>query len=955
MTKKLLLVAIMAMAMAELAFAQGKKAFSGYSVGTDGQLAEGAWCWFADPRALHFADAEAGIDASYIGYIDVHGNVKATQIDWKNNKRTEVLVRSYFQPDDHNNPTFIVLPDKRVMIFYTRHTDEAKIWYRISQKPGDITMLGEEKYLTTKNNTTYPSPFILSDDPDHIYLCWRGINWHPTIARLTMPDENDNCSFDFGPKQIVQSTGARPYAKYYSNGKDKIYLTYTTGHPDNEMPNWLYFNVIDINNGNGPILKDIKGSTLKKVADGPFNVNKTDSYAKSYPYTVVDKTANCRNWVWQIATDKDENPVIALTHIDNAKTTHVYHYARWTGSAWRDTWVQYGGHAFHQNWNSTEKCYSGGMALDPDSINNLYLSIPTKDGVYNKDGVYEIWKYVIGDDGKVVSQAQVTKNSEKNNMRPYILNGSVGSKARLAWMNGDYYYWMVKTAYPKGYPTCVMIDAELPHEAVDLNAGANANAGDKTFTITKFASMDATNYNGVFFTAGNIEVGLSADTKLYISAAGKTYTSSSMFYTSDDWATKSSGTSGDFHPTKLTSATITLAYDGKYLYLYRNEMLEIKVAVADLTYTNVANGTIAGEVKTWSRSLNQEEVAEMKGMLAASMLSVPTTVTTDIVLPSSASGVEVKWTSSNPEVISNDGIVKFPTAETEVTLTAAVGTIVKEFKTIVMPRNINNNLLVKYDFEEGDVYTEDNVKYVRDLSGNGNDMKIMGSAKVDGTLNLKSNQPVAFSTNGYGLAPAGLLKGMRSYTFMVDANLSNRDKMPRFYDFGSNSGNSIFCRINGNFYYGAGEKYAGGSTLMVEATANAIALNTTTTIVVTFDAATHTTTIYADGKKVAQGTKITYEPWQAAPAGEYSRNYIGRTQWWDNNSDNGDVCGTIDNFRLYNIALTAEELSEIASDINNMVTTITPADTKIYSLTGVRLNSEPNKGLYIKDGKKIIK
>lgn len=916
---------------------------------------EGAWCWFADPRAIHFADAEAGIDASYIGYIDVHGNVKATQIDWKNNKRTEVLVRSYFQPDDHNNPTFIVLPDKRVMIFYTRHTDEAKIWYRISQKPGDITMLGEEKYLTTKNNTTYPSPFILSDDPDHIYLCWRGINWHPTIARLTMPDENDNCSFDFGPKQIVQSTGARPYAKYYSNGKDKIYLTYTTGHPDNEMPNWLYFNVIDINNGNGPILKDIKGTTLKKVADGPFNVNKTDSYAKSYPYTVVDKTANCRNWVWQIATDKDENPVIALTHIDNAKTTHVYHYARWTGSAWRDTWVQYGGHAFHQNWNSTEKCYSGGMALDPDSINNLYLSIPTKDGVYNKDGVYEIWKYVIGDDGKVVSQAQVTKNSEKNNMRPYILNGSVGSKARLAWMNGDYYYWMVKTAYPKGYPTCVMIDTELPHEAVDLNAGANANAGDKTFTITKFASMDATNYNGVFFTAGNIEVGLSADTKLYISAAGKTYPSSSMFYTSDDWATKSSGTSGDFHPTKLTSATITLAYDGEYLYLYRNEMLEIKVAVADLTYTNVANGTIAGEVKTWSRSLNQEEVAEMKGMLAASMLSVPTTVTTDIVLPSSASGVEVKWTSSNPDVISNDGIVKFPTAETEVTLTAAVGTIVKEFKTIVMPRNINNNLLVKYDFEEGDVYTEDNVKYVRDLSGNGNDMKVMGSAKVDGTLNLKSNQPVAFSTNGYGLAPAGLLKGMRSYTFMVDANLSNRDKMPRFYDFGSNSGNSIFCRINGNFYYGAGEKYAGGSTLMVEATANAIALNTTTTIVVTFDAATHTTTIYADGKKVAQGTKITYEPWQAAPAGEDSRNYIGRTQWWDNNSDNGDVCGTIDNFRLYNIALTAEELSEIASDINNMVTTITPADTKIYSLTGVRLNSEPNKGLYIKDGKKIIK
>ena len=78
-------------------------------------------------------------------------------------------------------------------------------------------------------------------------------------------------------------------------------------------------------------------------------------------------------------------------------------------------------------------------------------------------------------------------------------------------------------------------------------------------------------------------------------------------------------------------------------------------------------------------------------------------------------------------------------------------------------------------------------------------------------------------------------------------------------------------------------------------------------------------------------------------------------QWWDNNSDNGDVCGTLDNFRLYNIALTAEELSEIASGINTMVPTIAPANKNIYSLAGVQLNSEPNKGIYIKGGKKIVK
>lgn len=915
---------------------------------------EGAWCWFADPRAIHYYDAEAGINAAYIGYIDVHGNVKATQIDWNTGKRTEVLVRSCFQPDDHNNPTFIVLPDKRIMIFYTRHTDEPKIWYRISKEPGDITMLGEEKYLATANNTTYPSPFILADDPQHIYLCWRGINWHPTIARITMPDENDDVKFDFGPKQIVQSTGARPYAKYYSNGKDKIYLTYTTGHPDNEYPNWLYFNVIDINNGNGPVLKDIKGNTLKKVADGVFNVSKTDSYASTYPNTIVDKTANCRNWVWQIALDKDENPVIALTHIDNAKTTHVYHYARWTGSAWRDTWVQYGGHAFHQNWNSTERCYSGGMALDPDSINNLYLSIPTTNSSYNKDGVYEIWKYVIGDDGAIVSQKQITENSKKNNMRPFILPGSAKAKLRLAWMNGDYYYWMVNKNYPKGYPTCIMADAALPHETVDLSLGTNAVEGDKVFTITHFAHFKPEAYKGMLFTCGNIEVGLSTDTKLYVSANGKVYKSTNSFYTSDDWATTSTGTSGDSHPTKIGSAAITLVSDGNNLMLYRNEMLEMKLPANDkCVFSAVQKGDVEGEIRTWSRVLNQDEFDEMKTLLAIGQIDVPKNVTTDIVLPVSADGTPISWTSSHPQIIRTDGIVNLPETPTNVTLTATVGSQTKVFDVTVLPRDISNNLLVRYDFETDDVYSSGGSTFVKDLSNNGNDMKVMGTAKVNGNLDLSANQPTAFATNGYGLAPAGLLKGLRSYTFIVDASLANRSKLPRFYDFGSNSGNSVFCRINSNFYYGAGEKYAGGTTLMVEATSNAIALNTKTTIAVTFDAATKTTTIYANGKKVASGTKVTYEPWQAAPNGNDGRNYIGRTQWWDNNSDNGDVVGTLDNFRLYNIALTADELSKVSTSISYPKTSPSASTEQVYTIDGKLLPSQPDKGIYIIGGKKV--
>ncbi len=553
---------------------------------------EGAWCWFADPRALHYENEAKTINATYLGYIDVHGNVKATQYDWLSGHKTDVLVRSYFQPDDHNNPTFLVLPDERIMIFYTRHTDEAKIWYRISKKPGDITALGDEKYLTTANNTTYPSPFILSDDPNHIYLCWRGIGWHPTIARLTLPDETDNCQFDFGPKQIVQSTGARPYAKYQSNGKDKIYLAYTTGHPDNEMPDWLYFNVIDINQGNGPILRDLNGKQLSVIQNGAFNVSKTDSYASSYPATIVDKTAGIRNWVWQIALDSEEHPVIAYPHIDDGKTTHVYWYARWNGSAWKNTKVASGGHAFHQNWNQTERCYSGGMSLDPDNINDLYLSIPTKDGQFNKDGVYEIWRYTIDDSGKVTSSEQLTKDSPKNNARPYVIPGSKNSPMRLAWINGDYYYWMVNKNYPKGYPTRMMCDYDWQEESTKMPDGVAVptcycfGGGGSTLTLGYY--MNATDYKGTLFTVGNfpntfLRYSINADDQRpEITIGDKVYRSQNRLLTSDNWAYNSSGTNGDNHPTLLTSWVLTVTYDGHTLTTYRNGFVDQVIEIAGL-------------------------------------------------------------------------------------------------------------------------------------------------------------------------------------------------------------------------------------------------------------------------------------------------------------------------------------------------------------------------------------
>lgn len=603
--KKTLILLTTLIALTTIAKAQ--QSYSGHQISE-----EGAWCWFADPRAIHYTNADGSINASYIGYIDVHGNVKAMQIDHNTGRRTEVLVRSYFQPDDHNNPTFLVLPDERVLIIYSRHTDEPAFYYRVSKRPGDISVLGEEKCIVTNHNTTYPSPFLMSDDPEHFYLCWRGLGWHPTIARLTLPDEEDNVQIAWGPYQMVQSTGARPYAKYYSNGKDKLYMTYTTGHPDNEWPNWLYFNVINLNaekqtDGTvtvSPTLEDIKGNHLSVIADGKFRVNKSAEYKQTYPYTLVDAPTNSRAWVWQIACDTEGLPAIAMVRIDRSKNQHQYYYAKWTGEAWRLTDLADGGGRFHPS--NTEYCYSGGEALDPANPNVIYLSIPTK-GRTGKS-IHEIWRYTLNNQGQVVMKEQVTRNSEKNNVRPFVLPGSEGSPLRLMWMHGDYAYWIVKKGYPTGFPTA--IHAHLPKGRIPCQEVSKATKG--AFTIDVSMQLPADHYHGTLLTTQSFNYGLDKESvKPYVEMGGNRYYSTNQLYTSDNWATNCTGTHGDNWPTPHAKLRITFTYDGNHLTVYRNGLIDQVIEVRKLKASQVNKGDIPGcsiNVESYDRCLPQEEL-----------------------------------------------------------------------------------------------------------------------------------------------------------------------------------------------------------------------------------------------------------------------------------------------------------------------------------------------------------
>jgi hypothetical protein len=572
---------------------------------------KGAWCWFADPRATFHEDESGTIKNTYIGYIDVHGNIKATQINHLTNTTNEVLIRSWFQPDDHNNPTFLVLPDERVMIFYSRHTDEPCFYYRISQKPGDITALGKEVRLETANNTTYPSPFILSDDPGHIYLCWRGIGWHPTIARLTMPDENDEVLFDRGPYQILQSQkgggGVRPYAKYMSNGKDKIYLAYTTTHPDNQSANYIYFNYIDINTYE---LKDIKGRKLETIGSGTLhNVEATPEYKNSYPDAVAEDSPY-RNWLWEISVTDEQKPVIAMVRINEDKDLHDYYHVRWTGEEWQKTFLSNAGGHFHQT-PTIEKCYSGGMAIDKTDPDVIYGSVP----VEGKHGlVYELKKFTVTPRGVLVSTEQLTFDSQKNNVRPFAISNK-GGDLQMAWMYGDYYDWIVSSSRPEGFPTAIRTNMELPTGEIDTQKGmllqnnfGRVSPGKKetihipeseTFSIVMTLSIDHHAYHGELIKTNAFTYGLEQgeQPKPYIRLKNREVKSSNVLGNSDAWKTRNRGTGGYWYPpAKLTTFQLAITYEKGVMKTYINGLIDQYTEVEGLSLSEIILGRFKGTI-----------------------------------------------------------------------------------------------------------------------------------------------------------------------------------------------------------------------------------------------------------------------------------------------------------------------------------------------------------------------
>ncbi len=378
---------------------------------------DGGWCWFADPRAV------ARDGKTYTGWVTEDGSVQAACLEHASGKVTRFNLHERYQRDDHNNPSFVFLPDGRLRAFYTKHGAANEINTRVTKRPGDITAWDDEQTIVPadasprNSGITYTHPFLLSAEGDALHLFWRGISLKPTTAKSsdggrTWSEGKPVFSLPGLPK------GNRPYAKYAANGRDRIHMVFTDGHPRNEPTNSVYYACYRA----GAFYR-ADGSRICGEDELPIRPEQADRI-----YTATAEQG--RAWIWEIAFDAQERPVVVYTR-HPTETDHRYHYARWTGSEWFDTELCAAGKWFPQTQEGKverEPHYSSGLALDPENPAVVYLTRPVK-------GVRELEKWTTSDGGKTWSSTPITMNSAHDNIRPFVVRHHAADGPTVLWQN----------------------------------------------------------------------------------------------------------------------------------------------------------------------------------------------------------------------------------------------------------------------------------------------------------------------------------------------------------------------------------------------------------------------------------------------------------------------------------------------------------------------------------------
>ncbi|UVJ39809.1 immunoglobulin-like domain-containing protein [Arthrobacter sp. CJ23] len=208
---------------------------------------------------------------------------------------------------------------------------------------------------------------------------------------------------------------------------------------------------------------------------------------------------------------------------------------------------------------------------------------------------------------------------------------------------------------------------------------------------------------------------------------------------------------------------------------------------------------------------------------------------------------------------------------------------------------VDDGLVLKYNL------TETAGTVAEDSSGNGRNGVISGDATTLGTEGLQLG-----GTNGHVRLPNDVMRGLDSITVSTDVKISPDQGAPYFIWGMGNTSNGIgngYLFTTGNSHRTA---IASGNWATEQSTNAGRDLGRGAWKTITYTLSGGTAVLYEDGTEVARKTGVTITPGSIG-GGTTTANYLGRSVY----SADKYLKGQVRDFRIYNRALSADEVREL--------------------------------------------
>ncbi|WP_420852197.1 DUF5695 domain-containing protein [Paenibacillus hamazuiensis] len=208
-----------------------------------------------------------------------------------------------------------------------------------------------------------------------------------------------------------------------------------------------------------------------------------------------------------------------------------------------------------------------------------------------------------------------------------------------------------------------------------------------------------------------------------------------------------------------------------------------------------------------------------------------------------------------------------------------------------------NDLVAHYKFDETSGTS------AADSSGGGRTATLNGSGATWAAGKI-SNAVSLNGSSSYVSMPSGIVSGLNDFTISAWVKIGSLGDWARIFDFGTGTGSYMFLSPQPG---GAGLRYAittGGNGAEQQLSyTQATPTGTWQHVAVTLSGTTGT--LYVNGTAVATNTSMTLKP---SSLGNTTQNYIGKSQY----TGDAYLNGLVDDFRIYNRALSASEIGALA-------------------------------------------